>query len=94
MLSDEELARIERRIRAAAPEPWFSYVVGRDMEAGSNCIELGSYQTIEVVGGSIADQDFIAHAREDLPRLLEEVRVLRAALARVALGIGTNPETV
>ncbi|MBK9029887.1 MAG: NAD-dependent epimerase/dehydratase family protein [Myxococcales bacterium] len=33
---------------------------------------------IELTGATVADQDFIAHARQDLPRLLAEVRRLRA----------------
>lgn len=85
-LSDDELNRIEHRIEAASSGPWFSYVVGRDAGVTSNyielglCNELGSCETIELTGGSIADQDFIASAREDLPRLLFEVRILRARL--------------
>jgi hypothetical protein len=90
-LSDEELAEIEHRIEAASSGPWFSYVVGRDCEAWTNyieigcCNELGSFKSIELVGGTIADQDFMAAARQDLPRLIREVRTLRARLrSRVA----------
>jgi len=36
---------------------------------------------IEMSGATDDDQDFIAHARQDLPRLLAEVRRLRALLA-------------
>jgi hypothetical protein len=85
-LSDEELDRIECLIDAATQGPWFSYVVGRDTEVGSNCIEvgycneLGSFKSIEVLGCTVADQDFIASARQDVPRLLLEVRTLRARL--------------
>lgn len=84
--TDEDLNRIERLIDAATDGPWYSYVVGRDAETGSNCIEvgacneLGSFKSIELVGGTIADQDFIASARQDLPRLLLEVRRLRSCL--------------
>lgn len=87
-LADDELDQIENRIEAASSGPWFSYVVGRDEAASSNCIELGSCNElgscdlIELVGGTIADQDFIASARQDLPRLLREVRILRARLQR------------
>lgn len=85
-LSDEELNRIEERVEAASSGPWFSYVVGRDEGALSNCIELGScnelgcFDSIELIGGTVADQDYIANARQDLPRLLLEVRILRARL--------------
>lgn len=85
-LSAEELDEIEQRVASASNGPWFSYVQGRDHEACSNCIEtgccneLGSFRSIELVGGTIADQDFIAAARQDLPRLVREVRILRARL--------------
>jgi len=85
-LSETELDRIERRIDAAAPGPWISRIMGRDAYTESNCIEfgacneLGSFVSVELVGGSVADQDFIASARQDVPRLLLEVRTMRARL--------------
>lgn len=85
-LSDDELGAMESRAELASRGPWFSYVVGRDREAWANCIEvgscneLGSFSAIELRGGTIADQDFIAAARQDLPRLVREVRILRARL--------------
>lgn len=84
--TDQDLDRIERLLDAATDGPWYSYVVGRDVEAGSNCIEvgacneLGSFKSIEIVAGTVADQDFIASARQDLPKLLLEVRRLRSCL--------------
>jgi hypothetical protein len=85
-LSDEELERIERRSEAATDGPWLSYLAGRDDDAPVNyielgeCNELGCCKTIELSGATQADQDFIAHAREDLPRLVQELRLLRAQL--------------
>jgi hypothetical protein len=85
-LSEEELDRIERLAQAATVGPWLSYVVGRDAGAGWNrvelgvCNELGSFKSIEFNGATIADQDFIASARQDVPRLVHEVRALRALL--------------
>ena len=35
---------------------------------------------IELTGSTDADQDFIAHARQDIPKLLDEVKRLRALL--------------
>ena len=32
---------------------------------------------IELTGATLADQEFIAHARQDLPRLVAEVKRLR-----------------
>jgi len=85
-LSERELERMERLAEAATAGPWISYLLGRDADAGSNCIELGScnelgsFQSIELIGASAADQDFIASARQDIPRLLGEVRALKARL--------------
>lgn len=85
-LPDEELNRMECLVAAATAGPWVSYVAGRESEAESNCIELGacnelgSFRTIELIGATAADQDFLASARQDLPRLLQEVRALRAHL--------------
>jgi hypothetical protein len=86
-LSADELERIERRVVAASAGPWISYAVGRDPAAECNrietgvCNELGTFTSIEIVGGSVADQDFMACARQDIPRLLQFVRLLRALLA-------------
>ena len=85
-LSDEELASIRRRCEAATPGSWKSYVEGRDHESGSSFIMVGSSAArgadIELSGATVADQDFIAHARQDVPRLLDEVERLRAQLRR------------
>jgi hypothetical protein len=76
-LTNADLDRIEARLRAAAPGPWKSFVEGRDHTSGSSFIATPD-NDIELTGATAADQDFIAHAREDLPRLLDEVRRLRA----------------
>jgi hypothetical protein len=76
-LTNAELDQIEARLRAAAPGPWKSFVEGRDHTSGSSFIATPG-SDIELAGATTADQDFIAHARQDLPRLLDEVRRLRA----------------
>ena len=75
-ISDEELDLIEARLRDAAPGPWSSFVEGRDHSSGSSFIRTPA-SDIELSGATAADQDFIAHARQDVPRLLEEIRLLR-----------------
>jgi hypothetical protein len=64
------------------PSPWTSYVEGRDHTSGSNFVMVGNDdegrgEDIELTGATVADQDFIANARQDIPRLLAEVRRLR-----------------
>jgi hypothetical protein len=57
-------------------------IEGRDHLAGSSFVMTGPPnergEDIELSGATPDDQDFIAHARADVPRLLEEVRRLRA----------------
>ncbi|MEQ1703045.1 MAG: hypothetical protein ABMA25_23300 [Ilumatobacteraceae bacterium] len=82
-LPDEELDAIERRCSAALPGPWQSIIEGRDMTSGSSFIMTGSDDLYLSTGGpavSYADHDFIAAARQDVPRLLAEVRRLRQLL--------------
>ncbi len=84
MLSDEELNSIAERVAAASPGPWKSFIEGRDHQSGSNFImtgEIGSRgKDIELTGATVADQDFIAAARQDIPRLLDAVRTLQSLL--------------
>jgi len=85
-ISDAELAAIEARVAGASRGPWESFVEGRDHTSGDNFIRVGGrdenepdmYVLRDSVPASVADQDFIAHARQDMPRLLAEVRRLRA----------------
>ena len=81
VLTDEELDAIEARCEAASAGPWVSMVEGRDHTSGSSFIRTGAVddrgENIELTGATVSDQDFIAHARQDVPRLLAEVRRLR-----------------
>ena len=83
-LSDEELEDIKKRCESATPGPWISYVEGRDHTSGSNFIMIGTgtnrQKDMEIIGATVADQDFIANARQDIPRLLDEVVRLRQLL--------------
>lgn len=72
---------MKRRCEAATPGPWRSFVEGRDHAAGSSFIMTGEGASrgadIELTGVTDADQDFIASARQDIPKLLAEVERLR-----------------
>lgn len=84
LLSQEQLAEIELRCNRATLEPWKSYVEGRDHTSGSNFIRTGTGENrgpdIEITGATVEDQDFIAAARQDVPRLIHEIRTLRSLL--------------
>jgi len=89
-LTNEELDIIEARAAAATPGPWESSIEGRDHLAGDGFIRTGGlnddapdmYVTlwfgVRKVPAPPADLDFIAAARQDVPRLVAELRRLRA----------------
>lgn len=60
--------------------------VGRDMTSGSSSVRTGG-EDIYLRGATIADQDFIARARQDVPMLIEEVRALRGAVLDMKVGV-------
>jgi hypothetical protein len=82
MLSEDELIRIELRCLKAQKGPWKAFIEGRDHESGSNFIMTGQDNErgddIEMLGATVADYDFIANARQDIPKLIEEIRRLSA----------------
>lgn len=81
LLTGAELQEIRRRCDAATPGPWQSFIEGRDHTSGSSFIMTGRGKgrgcDIELNGATTADHDFIAHARQDIPRLLDEIARLR-----------------
>jgi len=90
VLTDEELDAIEARSKAASPGPWRSFVEGRDHLGGDDFIRVSDdsdepdMYVIRAEAGatrpaSVADQDFIAAARQDIPTLVAELRRLRSA---------------
>ncbi|MBE9586834.1 hypothetical protein IM792_20465 [Mucilaginibacter sp. JRF] len=82
MITDFELEEIEARCANASPGPWKAYIEGRDHESGSDFIMTGSDEDIEMLGATVADYDFIANAKQDIPRLVAEIRRLRNELIK------------
>jgi len=80
-MTDDELERLQQLCDAATAGPWTASIEGRDHDAGSSFIATVG-DDIELIGATHADYDFIASARQAVPRLLAEVRSLRARLAR------------
>jgi hypothetical protein len=78
---------MHKRCAAATPGPWKSYIEGRDHTSGSSFI-MTDGTDIELTGATEADYDFIAHTRQDLPRLLAEVHRLRQRLAELETQTG------
>ena len=83
MITDKELTEIEFRANSAQPGPWKAFIENRDHESGSSFIMTGEEgknrgEDIELLGATNADYDFIAHVRQDVPRLIREIRELKS----------------
>lgn len=80
-ITNKELDEIEQRVAGTTPGPWRAYIEGRDHTSGSNFIRTGSANArgpdIELVGATVEDIDFVANARQDVLRLIAEIRRLR-----------------
>ena len=72
VLDVERLKAIESRVAAATKGPWISTIEGRDHFSGSSFIRTAG-EDIEMSGATVADFDFIANAREDIPFLLDQI---------------------
>ena len=86
-ISEDELNAMRARIASTTAGPWQPMFEGRDHLSGSSFISTGdqdiyiSAEDYEGGGGHCrADLDFIAHARQDMPRLIAEVERLRRLL--------------
>lgn len=86
-LTDEELAAIKQRAEKATPGPLKAHHSEILFETGIGLSFLDSEQ--DQIGtftssNRFNDAEFAAHAREDVLRLVEEVRRLRKALHEIA----------
>lgn len=67
------LEQIRARADAATPGPWYVEQMGNHHEDVLALSEDGSYVIAEHAGD---DAEFIAHAREDVPRLLDALQAV------------------
>jgi hypothetical protein len=81
MIAEEELNEIEQRANKAQNSPWKAFIEGRNHESGSDFIMIGLAENrkddIELIGATADDYDFIANARQDIPKLINEIRELK-----------------
>lgn len=88
-MNEEELAQIEARLEAASPGPWTAAQNGKPADVVRATIhdDLGIAQAVTYdwertpPGQAEANGEFIAHAREDIPVLIAEVRRLKAKVS-------------
>jgi hypothetical protein len=79
-MTKEELDKIEERLNKAQKGIWKAYIEGKDHTSGSSFIMTGigseRGNDIELLGATEADYDFIANAKQDIPKLIAELRKL------------------
>ena len=75
-ITERELREIMARCNAASPGPWKSFIEGRDHTSGSSFVRT-ALEDIELSGASDSDQDFIAAARQDIPKLVAALAYLK-----------------
>jgi hypothetical protein len=76
-MSEEELKRIEERCNKSTKGPWKSMIEGRDHTSGDSFIMTGGEDIY--IHNPLFDnnQDFIANAKQDIPKLIAEIRKLK-----------------
>lgn len=85
-ISEEYLKEVRKRCDEATPGPWISFIEDRDHESGDSFImrgQDGSEEDLYLYGGTIADHDFVANAKQDIPILLNEIIRLKNLLGEV-----------
>jgi hypothetical protein len=101
-LTEAELSEMERRTEAAAPGPWVAFLETRGGVGDCSVIQVGRGNDIddeiyvrrfigtkELVSPNPqldSDIEFIAAARQDMPRLIAEVKRLRTLVDAPAAG--------
>ena len=80
-MTEKELDEIRERCDSATAGPWQAWVEGRDQTSGSSFVQTGG-DDIEMLGATMADYEFIANAKQDIPRLLAEIERLRSLVGR------------
>jgi len=81
-MTRSELENILEICNKATVAPWTSYIEERDFDSGSSFIMTGENENrdydIEFVKIKPEDQDFIAMARNIIPKLIDEIVILRS----------------
>jgi len=86
MIKEKELLEIEKRCKSTTLGPWLAYIEGRDYTSGCHFIMTGPKENrgedFEIDGARIDDYDFIAHAKQDIPRMIKEIRRLNLLIEK------------
>jgi hypothetical protein len=86
MITEEELSEIEMRCNKSQNGPWKAFIEGRDLDSGADFIMTGEGinrgEDIEPLGATKYDIDFIANSKQDIPKLIKEIRELKEYISR------------
>jgi len=76
-MTEKELKEIEERCNKTTKGPWESMIEGRDHTSGDSFIMTGGEDIY--INNPLFDnnQDFIANAKQDIPKLISEIRKLK-----------------
>ena len=80
-MTEKELQEIEDRCQSATKGPWKSMIEGRDHSSGESFIMTGGEDIY--INSPLLDnnQDFIANAKQDIPKLIAEIRKLKSKIS-------------
>jgi hypothetical protein len=87
-LDEQRIAAIAARVAATAGGPWKAMLEGRDHSSGSSCIVTAS-GGIDLDGATDPDVEFIAHARQDIPYLIAQLRRIASLVSSGDEGLAT-----
>ena len=81
-MTENEIKIIEERCNKTTKGPWESLVKGRDHTSGESFIKTGGDDIY--LNNPLLDnnQDFIAHSKQDIPKLITEIKRLKELLAK------------
>lgn len=88
-MTEEQLKEIQKRANAASPGPWFDHYnkIWSQPECERLPDDANPVAWTDASHGDTPDRpddtQFIAHAREDIPALIGEVRKLKALLKKL-----------
>lgn len=81
IINELRIKTIAERADAASRVPWVPSIEGRDHTSGSSCVVTADV-AIDFDGATDNDIEFIAHARQDVPYLVSELRRLASLLEK------------
>lgn len=87
-MEDKELEIIEKRLGGCTPAPWITGSIPWQVWCD------GGHGKICRVESCASDREFIAHARQDVPALLDEVRKLKLQVREVEFQLNDAREAI